>query len=302
MTSTIENRSGTSRASRESGLPAGRRRVLRVRRVPRPVATLLLVFLAGFPVYWMVTTAATPTGELFNDTPNLWPTWHRFDDIVRVVINDTVPIASWLQNSAVIAVGTTLLSLALAVPVAYALSRYRFYGKGPIGFGLFVTQMLPEALLAVPLYAMFIGWGLINELHGLVFANTAFAMPVAVWILKGAMDAVPIEVEEAARVDGCPNYAVLWHITLPLVVPSLAAASVITFLEGWNEFLFARIFIFDQDKWPASRGVSSFIGEFITPLDEVFSAALIFTVPAVVFFLIMQRRIISGLTAGSVKG
>ncbi len=278
-------------------------RIARVnRRVPRPLAILLLVLFAGFPVYWMVTTAATPTGELFNDSPNLLPTWHRFDDIFRVVINDTVPIASWLQNSAVIAAGTTILSLALAIPVAYALSRYRFYGKGPIGFSLFVTQMLPEALLAVPLYAMFIGWGLINELYGLVFANTAFAMPVAVWILKSAMDSIPIEVEEAARVDGCPSYAVLWQITLPLVVPSVAAASVITFLEGWNEFLFARIFIFDQDKWPASRGVSSFIGEFITPLDEVFSAALIFTVPAVIFFLIVQRRIISGLTAGSVKG
>ena len=279
-----------------------RRLVRRARRWPRPVATIMIVILAGFPIYWMVITAATPTGELFNQSPNLWPTWHRFDDILRVVVNESVPITTWLRNSTFIAIGTTLISLGLAIPVAYALSRYRFYGKGSLGFSLFVTQMLPEALLAVPLYAMFIGWGLINELHGLVLANTAFAMPVAVWILKGAMDSVPIEVEEAARVDGCPSYAVLWQITLPLVVPSVAAASVITFLEGWNEFLFARIFIFDQDKWPASRGVSSFIGEFITPLDDVFSAALIFTVPAVVFFLFVQRRIISGLTAGSVKG
>lgn len=274
----------------------------RLKKIPRPVATALLVCIAGFPVYWMFTTAATPTGELFNDSPNMWPTWHRFDDIFAVVFNNEVPIARWLRNSAFIALGTTVLSLAMAVTVAYALSRYRFYGKGPVGFSLFVTQMMPEALLAVPLYSMFIGWGLINELHGLVLANAAFAMPVAVWILKGAIDAVPIEIEEAARVDGCPRYAVLWHVTLPLVVPSLAASAVITFLEGWNEFLFARIFIFDAEKWPASRGVSSFIGEFITPLDAVFSAALIFTVPAIVFFLLVQRRIISGLTAGSVKG
>jgi multiple sugar transport system permease protein len=269
--------------------------------VMRGLGVVVLVALAGFPVYWLFTTATHTTAELFGGHVQLLPDLGRFFTSFKGAASG-VPMLRWLTNSAVVAFGTTLLSLVIAILAAYALSRYRFRGKGVFGFALFATQMLPEALLVVPLYSIFLTFGLLDKLTGLVLSDTAFAMPVAVWILKSAMDGVPLEIEEAARVDGCPRYAMLTQIVLPLIAPSIAAAAVITFFDGWNEYLFANTFITDEHKWPASKGLASFIGEFVTPLNHVMGAALIFTLPAIIFFLFVQRRIVNGLTAGSVKG
>ena len=152
-------------------------------------------------------------------------------------------MANWLLNSAIVAVGTTVASIALAILPAYALSRFRFRGKGAVGFGLFTTQMLPEAMLVVPLYAIFAKLSLLNSLGGLILANTAFTVPVVVWILKGAIDGVPLEIEEAARVDGCSRLGIVMSVVVPLIAPTLAAASVIAFFHGWNEYVFAQTFI-----------------------------------------------------------
>lgn len=271
-----------------------------VRGAPRVGALALLVLFAGFPLYWMLNTALSPPAELYGANGQSW--WVHLERIGHMTSAVGDGLIRWITNSAVIAFGTTFLSLCMAVLAAYALSRFRFHGKGPMGFLLFITQMLPEALLIVPFFALFSALGLLNELGGLVLVNTAFAMPVAVWILKGAIDSVPLEIEEAARVDGCPRFGVLAMIVFPLIVPSLAAAAVIAFFEGWSEFLFANTFISDQDLWPASVGLSSFIGQFTTSLDTVMAAALLFSLPAIIFFLVVQRRLVSGLTTGSVKG
>src|SRR5690606_21442946 len=142
-------------------------------------------------------------------------------------------------------------SLLLATLAAYALSRYRFFGKGLIGFGFFATQMLPEALLVVPLYSLFVTLGMLNQLHGLILVNTTFAMPVAIFILKAAIDNVPYELEESARVDGCRSLSIVQIMIVPLIAPSLAAAAVISFFDGWNEYLFATTLISDRATWPA---------------------------------------------------
>lgn len=267
----------------------------------RVLLTLVLIVLAGFPVYWMINTAMTPVDQLYSGNQSLVPDFSRVLLAFQVLTGDS-PFLGWLTNSALVAAGTTLLSLLLAALAAYALSRYKFVGKGVFAFGFFATQMLPEALLVVPLYSMFMTLGLLNELYGLVLVNTAFAMPVAVFLLKSAMDTVPFEIEESARVDGCNQLTILQVMFIPLIGPSLAAAAVITFFDGWNEYLFATTFIADTSSWVASTGLASYIGEFSTPLDTVFSAGIVFTIPAAVFFLLMQRKIVSGLTAGSVKG
>ncbi|WP_198586866.1 carbohydrate ABC transporter permease [Glycomyces xiaoerkulensis] len=277
---------------------------MRLRRVTARllVSAALLAFalFAGFPVYWMVNTALTNDSELYRTGQDWWPHLERLPESPSTLAD--VPIGSWLLNSGFIAFGTTLLSLLMAVLGAYALSRYRFHGRGAAAFLLFATQMLPEALLVVPLFALFGALGLLNGLIGLVLANTAFAMPVALFIVKSAIDRIPYEIEESARVDGCPRYGQLTHIVLPLVAPSIAAAAVVTFFEGWNEFLFANTFLTDSEKWPASVGLATFVGQYTTPLSSVMAAAFLFSLPAIVFFVLMQRRIVSGLTAGAVKG
>lgn len=271
-----------------------------VRKTLRWLSLAVLLIIAGFPLYWVFNTALSTDSELYSTGQSLWPNLGRLPSIWGSMAE--IPILSWLGNSAFIAFGTTLLSLAMALLAAYALSRFRFHGKGLSGLLLFTTQMLPEALIVVPLFAFFSTLGLLNGLGGLVLANTAFTMPVAVWILKSAIDRIPHEVEESARVDGCPRFSQLTMIIFPLILPSLAAAAVINFFDGWNEFLFASTFIADEERWPASVGLASFIGQYSTPLGSVMSAALLFTVPAIIFFLLVQRRIVSGLTAGSVKG
>jgi len=267
----------------------------------RVFLAILLAILAGFPLFWIVNTAITPNDVLYHGGQALIPDLTRSAKPFAILTAGT-PFLHWMGNSAVVAFGTTLLSLLMATLAAYALSRYRFVGRGVMGFGFFATQMLPEALLVVPLYSLFTTLGLLNHLYGLVLANTAFEMPVAMFILKAAIDAVPYEMEESARVDGCGPLSILQIMIVPLIAPSMAAAAVITFFDGWNEYLFATTFISDPQSWTASTGLASFIGEFLTPLDTVFSAAFVFTIPAVIFFLLMQRRIVSGLTAGSVKG
>lgn len=265
------------------------------------ITVIVLCVVAGFPIYWVLNTALSNGDELYSSGQDVWPHLERLFSSVGKFFSGDIPMVRWLVNSGIIAFGTMALSLLMALSAAYALSRYRFAGKGVGGFILFVTQMLPEALLVVPFWTLFSTLGLLNNLGGLVLANVAFSMPVATWILKGAMDSVPLEVEEAARVDGCSRLGILIRIITPLITPSLAAAAVISFFDGWNEFLFARTFL-KADNWPASVGLSTFIGQFSTPLDQVMMATLVFTIPAIVFFLILQRRIVSGLTAGAVKG
>lgn len=260
----------------------------------------VMTLFAAFPIYWMFNTALSVSAELFGTGQDLWPHLERLANIPRNLAS--VSIYALLGNSAFISFGTTILSLLLAITAAYALSRFKFYGRGIAGFFLFATQMLPQALLVVPLFALFVVLGLIDGLPGLVLANTAFSMPVAVFIMKTAIDKIPLEIEESARVDGCPKFGQLGLIVVPLIVPSIAAAAVITFFDGWNEFLFANTFISSSEKWPASVGLAQFMGQYSTPLPTVMASALVFTLPALAFFLIVQRRIISGLTAGAVKG
>ncbi|SMO97721.1 carbohydrate ABC transporter permease [Paracoccus laeviglucosivorans] len=261
---------------------------------------VVLVIFGGFPVYWMASTALSTNAELYNTGQSAGLQLQNLPSLLSEL--SKVPLLRWLTNTSIVALGTTVLSLTLGALAGYALSRFRFRGKGIIGFLLFMTQVVPEALILVPLYAMFISLGLLNSLWGLVLANVGFSLPVAAFIIKGAIDAVPYEIEEAAAVDNCPRFGVLTMVILPIIAPSLAAAAIIAFFAGWNEYLFAATFLMDNTMWPASVGLASFIGQYETPLSAVMGAALIFSLPAVVFFLIIQRKIVAGITSGAVKG
>lgn len=266
----------------------------------RILAVLLVLGIAIFPIYWMVVTSMTPSADLFSAKPNLFPRASEFGIFSEVF--GTIPVSRWLWNSFRVAAGTTVLSILLAVLPAYALSRFRFAGLAFLGFALFATQMLPEAMLVVPLYSTFGELGLLNSITGLVLANTAFVVPVISWIIKGAIDAVPTEVEEAARVDGCSRFDIVLAIVIPLISPTLAAAAVISFFQGWNEYVFAQTLVTSEDLRTASVGLASFVGELSTPIHSVMAVGVLYTLPAVIFYLFVQRYVVAGMTAGSIKG
>ncbi|MDD1499203.1 carbohydrate ABC transporter permease [Agrobacterium sp. CNPSo 3708] len=266
----------------------------------RILSVLFMLGFAAFPIYWMFVTSTTPSSELFASSSRLLPDWSQLGTYVDVF--NTIPVATWLKNSFLVAAGTTVLSILLAVLPAYALSRFRFAGLALLGFALFATQMLPEAMLVVPLYSIFGDLGMLNSITGLILANTAFVVPVITWIIKGAIDGIPLEIEEAARVDGCSRLDIVLGIVIPLIAPTLAAAAVISFFHGWNEYVFAQTLVSSEALRTASVGLASFVGELSTPIHSVMAVGVIYTLPAIVFYLFAQRYVVSGMTAGSVKG
>ncbi|MEK8104655.1 carbohydrate ABC transporter permease [Micromonospora sp. M12] len=188
------------------------------------------------------------------------------------------------------------------MPLGYALSRFSFWGKAVLTVVLLFTQMLPEALMVVPLFALFRRFELLDSLTGLILVNSAFVLPIVALILKGAIDGIPKELEEAARADGARPFTTLTRINVPLIAPSIAATAVIAFFHAWNEYVFAVTFIFNPDLQPASVGIANFIGELGTPIQTVMAVAFLFTLPAVAFYLLVQKYVVSGMTAGAVKG
>lgn len=268
--------------------------------VIRIIAVLIALGIAVFPLYWMLVTAMSTNADLFAASPRLVPDPSQIGIFAHALEEGKAPM--WLMNSTIIALGTMVLSIALGLPLGYALSRFSFRGKVIVTVVLLFTQMLPEALMVVPLFALFRRFNLLDSLFGLILANSAFVLPIVALVLKGAIDAIPRDLEEAARVDGCRPLGVLLRINMPLIAPSIAASAVIAFFHAWNEYVFAVTFIFTPAIQPASVGIANFIGELGTPIQTVMAVALMFTLPAVVFYLIAQKYVVAGMTAGAVKG
>lgn len=268
--------------------------------VVRLILLTCLAALCAFPVYWMIVTALLPLEHVFDNPPVMVPDVGHLATFPRTLTD--IPLLRWFGNSAFVAAGVSIFSVVLGVLSGYALSRFRFRGKNLFAFLLFATQMLPEALALVPIYVLFVTLGLLNALYGLVIIDTVFIMPVVAWIVKAAIDGVPYELEEAAKVDGCTQLGILEMVVLPLVLPSVAAGAVIAFFYGWNEYLFAVTFIGQPDGWTASVGMSSLIGQYVTPLDTVFAGAVLYTIIPVIFYLFAERKLVAGLTRGALKG
>jgi multiple sugar transport system permease protein len=253
-----------------------------------------------FPIYWMLVTTFQPSKFTLHYPPPLFPQEITFNQFAELFANH--PIALWLRNSFLIATMSMLLCMALTVLGAYALSSLRWKGRSLFGLFLLVTQMLPEILIVIPLYIIYRRLNMLDSLPALSLVDTAFALPICIWILKGVFDTVPAEVLDAAVVDGCTELSVLWKIVLPLSAPGLVAVAVVSFFSAWNEFLFAVIMLSSAEFQPASVGLTTLKATGFTPVEQYMAAGLIFSILPVLFYLIMQRYIVAGLTAGAVKG
>ncbi|MCX6040500.1 MAG: carbohydrate ABC transporter permease [Caldilinea sp.] len=253
-----------------------------------------------FPIYWMVVSTLQPNEYTLHFPPPLFPQEITFGQFAELFVAH--PVAIWIRNSWVIALLTMLVCMVLSIMGAYALSSLRWPGRNLFGLFLLVTQMLPEMLVLIPIYGIYRSLSLLNNLTSLALVDAAFILPICVWILKGVFDTVPHEILDAALVDGCNELSVIWRIVLPLTVPGLVAVAVVAFFFAWNEYLYASILLGKAELMPASVGLSTLKAIGRTPIEQYMAAGLIFSILPILFYLLMQRYIVSGLTAGAVKG
>ncbi|MCX6028361.1 MAG: carbohydrate ABC transporter permease [Chloroflexi bacterium] len=263
--------------------------------------TITAVSLATlFPIYWMLVCTFQPNLYTLHWPPPLIPVALTFNQFGPLFQNH--PLAVWLRSSLFIASIAMVTCTILTVFGAYALSSLRWKLRTAYGMFLLLIQMLPEILTIIPLYVIYRRLDLLDKIPAVSAIDAAFTLPICIWILKNVFDAVPAEVLDAAVVDGCTELSVLWKIVLPLSTPGLVAVAVVSFFSAWNEFLFASIMLASQDNTPATVGIPTLKMFGFTPVEQYMGAGLLFSILPVVFYLSMQRYIISGLTAGAVKG
>jgi ABC-type glycerol-3-phosphate transport system permease component len=270
---------------------------------PRGRAQLLVILLPVacmlFPLYWAVVSSFTPESRLFA-APALVPRALVLEHY-RALFG-TRDFWTPIRNSVIVAGATTALSVALGAVCAYAIARLRFRGKPLLLAFVLAVSMFPQIAIVSPLYVVLRAARLLNSYPGLVLPYLTFAMPLAIWLLVGFFRQLPVDLEEAALMDGASRLRTLREVILPLAWPGLATTAILTFLYSWNEFLFALSFTLWPERYTVPVAITLFRGQYQVPWGEILAAAVVATAPVAAIVLFAQRRIVSGLTAGAVKG
>jgi ABC-type glycerol-3-phosphate transport system permease component len=268
-------------------------------RVVTHMVLIALSFFALAPLLWAISTAFKPDSEI-TTSPAFLPQRPTLDHF-RIVIAQT-PFLRWFMNSLLVAGSTTALAIGVGSLAGYAMSRWRFWGRGLYGNTLLVVQMFPGVMLGIPMYLLLTRYGLIDTLWALLVTYLTFALAFSVWMLKGYFDNISREIEEAALIDGASRLGILWRITLPLAAPGIVTVAVFAFLLAWNEFFFAYIFLASNTRYTLSLGMYSFIQQYTTQWGNIMAAGTLTTLPILVFFFLLQRALTRGLVAGATKG
>jgi arabinogalactan oligomer/maltooligosaccharide transport system permease protein len=267
--------------------------------VLRHLFLLLLSLFAVAPLLWATGTAFKPQTEVYTNRGLLphEPTLANF----AYVLSQT-EFGRWFGNTLMVAGATTILALTIGTLAGYALSRYRFWGWGLYGNTMLIVQMFPGVMLGIPLFLIFTRLQLVDSLWALLITYMTFALAFSVWMLKGYFDGIPREIEEAALIEGASRLGVLWRIVLPLSGPGISTVAVFAFLLAWNEFFFAYIFLVSDKNYTLQMGLYTFINQFFTRWEYLMTAAVLTTLPVLIFFFAMQRYLTRGLIAGATKG
>jgi multiple sugar transport system permease protein len=259
-----------------------------------------VVFL-GFPLLWLFSTAFKSPAELTQLTPTVFPTEWTWSNFQVALEQSQLPGA--LRNSFVVAVATALITTLVALPAAYAIARYRSAVRNATIGWILVSQVFPFILIVIPVFIVLKQIGLINTLSGLVIIYVVWALPFTLWMLQGYVAAIPRDLEEAAATDGANRFVILRSIIFPLLLPGLVATSMFAFISAWNEFFFALVIIQDPALQTAPLLLARYVGaEGSVNLGPLAATALITTIPSLVIFAIIQRKLVSGMLSGSVKG
>jgi len=264
-------------------------------------AGMLLALAATlFPFYWMVNTSLKPQSEVFQSPPTFVSANWTMAGYLQIWASRL--IGRFFLNSAIVSIGSTLLAMALSALAAYGFSRFRMRWERPLILVLLFTQMLPGTLLIIPYFQLMAKLHLINTYLSLILAYVSFALPFSTWMLIGFFRSIPLELDEAAMVDGCGRIGAFWRVILPLSVPGLVAVAIFTFLLAWNAYVFALVLTTDPKMFPLSVGIANMLGEYQVLWNEMMAAAVLATLPVFVLYGFLERYLVQGITAGALKG
>ncbi|MEU7743845.1 carbohydrate ABC transporter permease [Nonomuraea sp. NPDC049158] len=267
-------------------------------------AGLLVFLVAIFPVYWMASTSFKANDQIFTTDFIPFPTHFTFEHVDRVLSEGVAGHSIWLymRNSAIVAVGTVLIGAVFSLLAATAVARFRFKGRNTFLILLLIVQMIPSEALLIPLFLSVKRLGLYDQLAGLIVVNVGLTLPFGIWMLRTFVAAVPKSLEEAAWIDGAGRMTTFWKVLFPLVAPGLVATSIFSFITAWNELIFALVLMSGSEGYTMPVAMQYFFGQKGTDWGAIMASSTMMTIPVVVFFLLVQRRMVSGLVAGAVKG
>ena len=264
------------------------------------LAVLAYVAFALFPLYWLLKVSVTPTSLLYTEGIRLWPSRASIEHYVFVLTHSSFP--TFFLNSTIVSASTAVIVTLVASLAGYAMSRFVFRGKYWIVGLLLLTQMFPLVMLIAPMFKMLSPLGLTNSLAGLVVVYVAFNVPFATFLMQSFFDGIPKDLEEAAMIDGATRFTAFRQIILPLTLPGIAATLGFVFTAAWSELLFALMLISDNKATTFPVGLLSFVSKFSVDFGQMMAAGVLALIPACLFFLLIQRYLVQGLTAGAVKG
>jgi multiple sugar transport system permease protein len=276
--------------------------------VLRPIVIVVLLVICLFPFYYMALLSFRPLDAVLQDPGALWPQAGDIDlgtykDVLSSTESGGQGFLTFIRNSAVVAVGTVVLTLLVSIPGAYAVSRLDFFGRRQISAVFLGVYFFPAILLAIPLFVFFTRIGQRGTLSGLVIVYVAQVAAVSIYMLRNYFDTIPASLEEAAAIDGCTRLQAMRHVSLPLALPAIASNALFVFMIAWNEFLFALLFLVEnRSRWTVSLGLSQLSGSIEVPTTVLMAGSVILTVPIIVLFFLSERWLAGGLTAGAEKG
>jgi multiple sugar transport system permease protein len=276
------------------------KRTTRAQMVFAYAVLVTLAVLVLFPFYWMTITSFKSENQMRSLVSMFWPrplVTENYDQLLT-----KTDFVSWYGNSATVAVTSTLLATAVGTIGAYALARLRFLGRGFLASATLITYLVPPSILFIPLYAQMRNLGLANSLAGLIAAYPSFTVPFVTWLLMGYFESIPEELEEAAMIDGATRFGAFSRVVLPLAAPGVLAAALYAFTQAWNEFLYALVFITDGRLRTLPVGLASFITGDVYGWGYLMAGAVLTTLPVIAAYIYLQKYMVEGLTAGSVKG
>ena len=277
---------------------------VRIATAPRIGWPYTLIAICGvalylFPIYWMFTSGLKTSAEIFANPPTLIPQNPTLDAFAHVFARENV--LRYLRNSIAIAAPVTILTLVMGAMGAYAMSRLRNRLVDVALITVLMLQVFPEALLATPMFIIFRALDILNTFAAVILATTSKTLAFALVVLRPMFRQVPIELEEASRVDGCNNWQTFWRIVLPLMRTPLIVVGTLAFVQAYGQFVYALTLLSDQELQPATVGIYSFVGAEYADWHRVMAFSSVFVAPVIILFLLMQRKIVAGLTAGALK-